>query len=72
MPFDFNDAAYILGMDDRTTDDMADPDTWEPCPPVPADEKPWELRIYSDRPVFNLARIVREIDPAYEVEVIER
>ena len=70
MTYNFDDAVRILGLD--LTDDDATP--WEDHGPqdVPADERAWELRVYSDRPVFNLARIVREIDPSYTVEIIEK
>lgn len=66
--FTFDDAARILGMTDSDVtppDDLPEQD----CPP---DETTWELRVYSNRPVFNLARIVREIDPAYTMEIIEK
>lgn len=71
MPYDFDDAVRILGLDDLTDDDVT---AWEDHGPqtIPDDERPWELRVYSNRPVFNLARIVKELDPAYEVEVIEK
>ena len=68
---DFDTAAWILGMDDRTTDDSYTGEYDGPTE-VPADATTWELRIFSDRPVFNLARIIREIDPLYTVEIIER
>ncbi len=71
MPYDFDDAVRILGLD--ITDDDVTPVSEDPGPEVlPDDEKTWELRVYSDRPVFNLARIIREIDPLYTVEIIEK
>ncbi len=72
MPYDFDDAVRILGLD--LTDDDVTPVSEDPGPQpedMPDDARTWELRVYSDRPVFNLARIIREIDPLYTVEIIE-